>query len=64
MKEDGEKRASRKSVKKLKKESEEQENPYLSLGFGMNAYFQMLRSFIALFIVITIIAIPILVIYS
>ena len=40
------------------------DNPYNELGFGFTAYFGMLRTFICIFVVFTIIMTPLLVIYG
>jgi hypothetical protein len=40
------------------------EDPYLQLGFGMCAYFNLLRSFILLFALLTFLAVPAIGIYS
>ena len=42
----------------------EDENPYLSLGFGMVAYYTMLRTLIYMFIVFTFLMIPVITTYS
>ena len=39
------------------------EDPYLQLGFGMVAYFSLLKMFIMVFIVLTLLAFPILFMY-
>lgn len=42
----------------------EDENPYLSLGFGMVAYYTMLRTLIYMFIVFTFLMIPVITTYA
>ena len=40
------------------------ENPYNELGFGFTAYFAMLRTFLCIFAVFTVIMAPLLIIYG
>lgn len=47
-----------------KKMNQGSEDPYLNLGFGIVAYFRMIRTMIVLFLIFTILQIPALVIYS
>lgn len=42
----------------------ESEDPYLQLGFGMCAYFNLLRTFIFVFLLLSVLSVPALVIYS
>ena len=44
--------------------SDPNENPYMSLGFGMVAYFGMLRALIFMFAIFTLIAVPIISVYA
>jgi len=51
-------------VKVPKNEQQISQDPYLVLGYGVNAYFDILLSLSAMFICITLFAIPIFWIYS
>lgn len=45
-------------------EDDEHENPFNELGFGFTAYFGMLRTFICMFLLFSIIMAPAIVIYG
>jgi hypothetical protein len=52
------------NLKSAKSEAEINENPFLLLGFGVNAYFDILSMLSTMFICITIFSIPIMWCYS
>lgn len=47
-----------------KNDSKNQENPFLILGYGINAYFDLMQLLVYMFLMITIFCIPIYFIYS
>jgi hypothetical protein len=50
--------------KAKKEKKQENEDPYLIIGFGMVAYFKMLKSLILMFIIFTLLSIPAICIYT
>jgi hypothetical protein len=44
--------------------SKDEDDPFLQLGFGICAYFNLLRMFIMLFFFLTLLALPILFVYN